>query len=206
MIEQLHQKYRETCGLAEVAKREEGRQGAAVNKCMKYFFLKWPKYVFHAWLIPILSNFFVCENDIQSWNSCFLGVCSANQLPKASWLGKLTMQYRAIPFHAISCPCNVWRLEQRFSCLHPRRSWSRDQVKEYNWGHFMKTTKKKEKTLLWVYRCNFYWHHHHRVIKRNHLCHIISMTIQDFDFNSVESFRSTYKSVLNELIFFAITL
>ena len=76
------------------------------------------------------------------------------------------------------------RLEQRFSCLHARRSWSRDQVKEYN---FLKMTKIKEeeKTLLWV--CRYYFHHY-KEIKQNFLCHIISMTIQDFDFNSVESF------------------
>ena len=36
------------------------------------------------------KNFVGWENDSQSWNPCFLGVRSPNQLPKASWLGNLT--------------------------------------------------------------------------------------------------------------------
>ena len=36
------------------------------------------------------KNFVVWENDSQSWNPCFLGVRSPNQLPNASWLGNLT--------------------------------------------------------------------------------------------------------------------
>ena len=39
------------------------------------------------------KNFVVWENDSQSWNPCFLGVRSPNQLPKASWLGNLTTKY-----------------------------------------------------------------------------------------------------------------
>ena len=49
----------------------------------------------------------------------------------------------------------------------------------------MTKIKEEEKTLLWV--CRYYFHHY-KEIKQNFLCHIISMTIQDFDFNSVESF------------------
>ena len=102
MIEQLRQKYRWTCGLAEVAKwAEQGDQmggretGGCCGQVCERFFLKWTKSVIYAWLIPILWGF--CrikkngwENDPQSWNPCFLGVCSPNQLPKASWLGNLT--------------------------------------------------------------------------------------------------------------------
>ena len=42
---------------SKVAKPEEGRQGAAVTKCVKESFLKWPKSSIHAWLIPILWSF-----------------------------------------------------------------------------------------------------------------------------------------------------
>ena len=41
----------------KVAKSGEGRQGAAVSKCVKDFFLKWPKSSIHTWLIPILLSF-----------------------------------------------------------------------------------------------------------------------------------------------------
>ena len=41
----------------KVAKWAEGRQEAAVSKCVKEFFLEWPKSSIHAWLIPILSSF-----------------------------------------------------------------------------------------------------------------------------------------------------
>ena len=46
----------------KVAKWAEGRQEAAVSKCVKEFFLKWPKSSIHAWLIPILSSF--CHQKI----------------------------------------------------------------------------------------------------------------------------------------------
>ena len=45
-----------------MAKCAEGRQEAAVSKCVKDFFLKWPKSSIHAWLIPILSSF--CHQKI----------------------------------------------------------------------------------------------------------------------------------------------
>ena len=41
------------------------------------------------------KNFVGWENDSQSWNPCFLGVRSPNQLPKASWLGNLTSENHA---------------------------------------------------------------------------------------------------------------
>ena len=39
---------------SKVAKWEEGRQGAAVTKCVEEFFSKWPNSSIHARLIPIL--------------------------------------------------------------------------------------------------------------------------------------------------------
>ena len=44
-------------GRDKVAKWEEGRQGAAVTKCVKEFFLKWPKSKFRHDLFQIYKAF-----------------------------------------------------------------------------------------------------------------------------------------------------
>ena len=40
-----------------MAKLEEGSQGAAVTKCLNEIFLRWPKSVVHASLIPNIPLF-----------------------------------------------------------------------------------------------------------------------------------------------------
>ena len=54
------------------------------------------------------KNFVGWENDSQSWNPCFLGVRSPNQLPKASWLGNLTTKEHVLPKRFLITLC-YWR-------------------------------------------------------------------------------------------------
>ena len=68
------------------------------------------------------KNFVVWENDSQSWNPCFLGVRSPNQLPKASWLGNLTTHIVTVRCSKVAWVACHWVALSCVSCVKLRES------------------------------------------------------------------------------------
>ena len=89
-------------GGARWPNRGKGDRGLLWASVWKNFFrsgqnLQFTHGLFQFYQAFATKNFVGWENDSQSWNPCFLGVRSPNQLPKASWLGNLTRKKQIWP-------------------------------------------------------------------------------------------------------------